>query len=76
MSKKTEEWCSGILSAMAIAEAARLDRPEKPPGSHRRRCGDVIRWKANNDAVDQIVSDLRRALLPSTRARRCQSRRP
>lgn len=48
-----------LLVAAEIAEQARMDRPEKPPGSHRRRVGDVIRWKANNLAVDQIIADLR-----------------
>lgn len=38
------------------AERARLDRPEKV--GKRRRCGDVIRWKENNETVDQIKADI------------------
>jgi hypothetical protein len=52
----------GIRAALEIAERARLNRPDKPRGSSRRRCGDVIRWKANNGAVDQIIGDLRRLI--------------
>lgn len=49
-----------VLQALNVVEQARLDRPRIPPGSTRRRCGDVIRWKMNNQTVDQIIADLRR----------------
>jgi hypothetical protein len=59
-----------VAKAIEIANRARLDRPEKVDWqgrpAKRRRVGDVLRWGANNRAVDQIVSDLRAAASPST----------
>lgn len=49
-----------------IVERARLDRPEKIDWrgrpAKRRRCGDVIRWKMNNDTIDQIKTDILAAM--------------
>jgi len=50
-------------ACIGAAESARLDRPEKVDWrgrpAARRRVGDVIRWKANNAAIDQIIGDIK-----------------
>lgn len=58
MSARKKARLAAFDACINVAEKARLDRPEKPRGSHRRRCGDVIRWKMNNETVDQIRSDI------------------
>lgn len=50
-------------ACITVAEQARLDRPEKVDWrgkpAKRRRVGDVIRWKENNETIDQIVGHIK-----------------
>lgn len=62
MSVRKQARIAAMDKCIDIAEQARLDRPDKPKGSHRRRCGDVIRWKMNNDTIDQIKTDILAAM--------------
>lgn len=58
-------------AALSACEAARLDRPEKVDWrgrpAKRRRCGDVIRWKMNNETIDQIKADIKQLMLKEIR---------
>lgn len=62
MSVRKQARLAAFDAALDACEKARLDRPEKVDWrgrpAKRRRCGDVIRWKMNNDTINQIKSDI------------------
>jgi hypothetical protein len=62
MSARKKARLAAFDACIDVAEKARLDRPEKVDWrgrpAKRRRCGDVIRWKMNNETIDQIKADI------------------
>lgn len=60
MAKPKLAYIDGILSGIQAAENARLDRPRKPAGAARRRCGDVIRWEMNNETMHKYLAACRK----------------
>lgn len=60
MSVRKQARIAAMDKCIDIAERARLDRPLKVDwrGRPAKRRRDVIRWKMNNETIDQIKADI------------------